>query len=345
MNIKRKIIATIVSVFMVANLLLAFAGCGACEHEWGKFKTVNTATCTERGVKERTCELCGEVDTITFDTIAHKWQSATCTEPKTCKTCLATEGEARGHIYAKKSILDKALKTPATNEDTNAVYYKSCSCGAVSDADSDTFIVKTMTGKNILIFGDSYSSYKGNIPDGYRVYYDGTNILNNPNQMWYNLLVKERGGNIVRNDSSSGSTINTAGYHPFIDRLNTLYNQGFFTRNKIDYVYVLGGTNDNGSNDLGEEKYSDWSNGDLTQVLPAICYFFCRLREILPDAEIYGLVNSPKLKLAISNAIVNACEYIDGKSVVLKDIDLSSGHPTSVGMNQIKTQVLAVFDM
>lgn len=339
MNFKRKIIAIIVCALMLINIV----GCGECEHEWGKLKVVTKATCTQEGVKERKCALCGEIDTVTIPLESHKWKLATCIAPKTCKVCALTEGVANEHLYNRENKKASALKRQATAENPIAEYYKSCSCGKVSQ--TETFEVKTMTGKNILIFGDSYSSYAGTIPDGYRVYYNGSNILNSPDQMWWSLLTQERGGTIVRNDSSSGSTINTQGYHSFIDRLNKLYTEGFFTKNQIDYVYVLGGTNDNGSQfTLGEEMYEGWTSDHLKQVRPAVCYFFTRLREILPNAEIYGLVNRDKIAYEIEIAIRNSCTRINGKSVILAGLSLESGHPTDLGMMQIKDKVLQVFD-
>ena len=338
MAIKRKLLAIIVCVLMLLNIV----GCAECEHKWGNFKTLSQATCTKEGEKQRTCELCGEVNTFSLPLESHKWRNASCTAPKTCKVCSLTEGEPLEHIFNKQVQKPTALKTESTAENPVTVYYKSCSCGLVGD--TETFEIKMMTGKNILIFGDSYSSYIGTIPDGYRVYYNGSNILYSQEQMWWSLLVDERGGNIVRNDSSSGSTINTAGYHSFIGRLDKLYSDGFFTNNRIDYVFVLGGTNDNSSTNLGEEMFSGWTSDNLKQVLPAIGYFFVRLREILPDAEIYGLINKPKLKTEIQTAITNVCNYINGKVVKLNNIALESSHPTELGMMAIKDQILKVFD-
>ena len=48
------------------------------------------------------CDLCGEEldrDTTTVDALGHTWTDATCTAPKTCSVCGATEGAAIGHAY------------------------------------------------------------------------------------------------------------------------------------------------------------------------------------------------------------------------------------------------------
>lgn len=72
-------------VILVVALAFCLTACG-CEHEW------NEATCTT----PKTCKLCeateGEVK-------AHQWQDATCTTPKTCKDCGATEGDVAAHVW------------------------------------------------------------------------------------------------------------------------------------------------------------------------------------------------------------------------------------------------------
>ncbi|MBR6736804.1 MAG: hypothetical protein IKL82_00355 [Clostridia bacterium] len=262
-------------------------------------------------------------------------------------------GKLDEHYYVCEVVNDETLKTQGTDT-TPSVFYRSCVCGKVIADDTNTFeLEKTMLGKNVLIFGDSYSSYIGTIPEPNYPYYKGDNILSSPDQMWWSLLVKERGGNIVRNDSSSGSTIGYTGYYgtdyyntqsSFISRLEKLIENGFFEDNPIDVVYVFGGTNDSWCGaDLGEEMYENWTKEDLYNVLPAICYFYSRLREILPNAEIYGLANCG-LQEEIITAIDNACKTVNAKSVILENIDTQNSHPTELGMQQIKNQVIQVFD-
>lgn len=72
-----------------------------------------------------------------------------------------------------------------------------------------------MQTKNIVIFGDSYSTFEGYIPSGYYPYYTPTQPhipdVQCVENTWWHMLVKELGANIVRNDSWSGSTVcNTA---------------------------------------------------------------------------------------------------------------------------------------
>ena len=210
--------------------------------------------------------------------------------------------------------------------------------------------------KNVMIFGDSYSTFAGCIPQGYAVYYSGKRE-NGPdifsaNESWWGMLMNETGAKLIRNDSWSGSTIGFTGYNntdtsktsSFIHRLDTLSGNGFFDENEIDTVFVFGGTNDSWSNaPLGEPMAEGWEHNDLYNVLPAISYFFSKLREALPNAAIYGICNCD-IKSSIVNAIKDSCAAVGGKAITLANVEKESGHPTGKGMKDIKEQVLAAID-
>jgi len=205
---------------------------------------------------------------------------------------------------------------------------------------------------NTVIFGDSYSTFSGYIPEGYAVYYTKTREIPDVNRVeetWWHMLAAELEGSIVRNDSWSGSTICYTGYNgvdcsetsSFICRLNKLASDGFFSDNKLDTVLIFGGTNDNWANaPLGELKYSDWGKDDLYNVLPAICYFVSRIKELAPNARVVCVINS-ELKLAVTNGFIAACERYGADYVKLENIDKMNGHPSVKGMNGIKDQIKA----
>ena len=209
-----------------------------------------------------------------------------------------------------------------------------------------------MTFGNVLIFGDSYSTFKDAVPDGYAVYYTtkreiGPNITDISDTWWYPLM-KETDSNLVRNDSWSGSTICYTGYNGtdtsktncFIFRLRKLAESGFFRENRIDTVFIFGATNDNWADaPLGENKYSNIDESDLYCVLPAISYFIGELKSTLPEARIIFIINS-ELKSEITLGIKNAAEHYGIDSILLKDIEKGAGHPTVLGMRQIKEQIL-----
>ncbi len=143
-----KNITKLLIVVMVLVLALAvFTACEipgvskSCEHQGGE------ATCTEAAV----CELCGE---SYGEALGHSYTNyvsnddATCaadgTKTAKCDNCdvtdtIADEGSKKAHTFDQENAeLEGALASEADCENA-AVYYKSCTCGAISD--SETFTV------------------------------------------------------------------------------------------------------------------------------------------------------------------------------------------------------------
>ncbi len=206
--------------------------------------------------------------------------------------------------------------------------------------------------KNTIIFGDSYSTFEGFIPEGNAIYYrDGgndTTDVTKVEETWWHQVAKEIGLNILFNDSWSGSTLCHTGYDgvdcsktsSFIYRLRNYIADGFFEKNNIDKIFVFGAINDNAANSpLGEIKYDDFKEEDLYCVLPAIAYFVKTLKEVAPKADLYCLVNT-EMKSEIVEGFRQACEKLGATAVVFKHINKSNGHPTVQGMKDIKNQVL-----
>lgn len=207
---------------------------------------------------------------------------------------------------------------------------------------------------NVLIFGDSYSTHKDYIPSDYACYYqtggrDPEQPVTNmrPEETWWMRLLTQTDSKLVHNNSWSGSTIGYTGYSgdcstssSFIYRYRQLLANGFFDKNRIDTVFVFGGTNDSWSNaPLGEEKYADWEESDLFNVLPAICYFMSTLKENHPNVRLIFIANCD-IKDEVVDCIKHASERLGVESVMLHDIDKLAGHPTVLGMEQICKQVM-----
>ena len=99
------------------------------------------ATCTEPGLKAHyKCKGCGEmfadktgyavigIDIISSNPNGHQWQSATCSTPKSCIVCSATEGERVAH-NPKNSVKENIIppvdcQTPGSYD--SVVYCKDC---------------------------------------------------------------------------------------------------------------------------------------------------------------------------------------------------------------------------
>ena len=92
----------------------------------------------------------------------------------------------------------------------------------------------------VLIFGDSYSTFEGYIPEGYAFYYPPSlstrPSLPDVNFTWWKALINETASTLILNNSWSGSTMGYTGYNgadtsktsSFITRLRKLTLEGFF---------------------------------------------------------------------------------------------------------------------
>ena len=65
--------------------------------------------------------------------------------------------------------------------------------------------------KNVLIFGDSYSTFKEYTPKGIETYYPSLDV-NSVEETWWNRLKEKTDFCLVQNNSWSGSTISYIGY-------------------------------------------------------------------------------------------------------------------------------------
>ena len=208
--------------------------------------------------------------------------------------------------------------------------------------------------KKFMIIGDSYSTHKDYIPAGYAHYYCTGGRSENepvtdltPEETWWGRLIKKTGAELVRNDSWSGSPLGFVGWSgdcsrssSFIYRYEQLCESGFFEKNELDTIFVFGGTNDSWINvPLGEEKYEGFEREEFFTVLPAVCYFMSKLKEDHPDKRIVFIANCG-IKPEIVECMKNGAARLGAECVVLHDVDKMSGHPTSLGMEQICEQVI-----
>lgn len=204
---------------------------------------------------------------------------------------------------------------------------------------------------NVLIFGDSYSTFEGYIPKGYACYYiprekPETNVRH-VEETWWHQVIAETSSTLLLNDSWSGSTVCNTGYsgdcsktNSFLCRFNKYKADGFFDKNQIDTVFVFGGTNDSWANaPVGEVKFENITDGDLFCVLPAMSLLLKNLCDALPKAEIYCLINT-ELKIDIANGYKQIAEHFGANVIQFESIDKMNGHPTIKGMADIKNQVL-----
>lgn len=203
---------------------------------------------------------------------------------------------------------------------------------------------------NVVIIGDSYSTFEKYIPEGYLSYYPREDSqVTSVEQTWWHQLFAATGDTVVMNSSYSGSTICHTGYDgmdsrhsSFVTRLDTLLRNGFFDRVKIDDVYIFGGTNDDwAGSPLGQLTYRDWHAEDLYKVLPAVCWLIYHATQ-LPGAPNVTVIINSDLRKEICSGLISACEYWGISYVLLHDISKVNRHPDTDGMRAIKEQVWMV---
>ena len=202
----------------------------------------------------------------------------------------------------------------------------------------------SVAGCTFGILGDSYSTFEGWIPGEYACYYPNpekvADVLSVENT-WWHILMRRKGLQLVINDSYSGSTVCThvRDGQPLSSAFAQRAKRVFSGQCRMDYIFVFGGTNDSWlSRTVGEPKFSNRTEEDLQQVLPAYCEVLEQLISHNPDSKIIAVVNTD-LNRDIHLGIMNAAIHYGVTVVVLKDIHKENGHPSALGMGQIADQI------
>ena len=206
--------------------------------------------------------------------------------------------------------------------------------------------------KTFGILGDSYSTFKGYIPEGNRYYYprpeDVADVLQ-VEQTWWHQLMEKRNLRLVINESFSGATVcedNREGY-PEDSSFTKRAIRAFSSENqeKCQLIFLFGCTNDSWfDRAIGQNQYENWTAADLQQILPAYCYTLHTLKTHNPDATVVAIINTG-LKEEIRDGMIRAGEHYGIPNVILHDISKQSGHPDALGMTQIAQQVDTALDL
>lgn len=211
--------------------------------------------------------------------------------------------------------------------------------------------------KAVAIFGDSYSTYEGWIPDGYEPWYrDSGN--NNPendtsdvSQTWWYRLIKDNGLKLTINSSWTGSTICNTGLtgaesdYSFIKRMVTDFGTGRRADEKPELILIMAGVNDSLSPaTVGELQYSDWTEENLKTVLPAVCYMLDYVKRWNPTATVV-LIAPYVVKADIKTGMETACEHYGVHYCTTCNLvnngGNAGGHPNQTGHLLLKKDVEA----
>jgi hypothetical protein len=205
--------------------------------------------------------------------------------------------------------------------------------------------------RTMAILGDSYSTYKGWIPEDYLYWYadegnECENDMRSVMQTWWWKLAREYGIRLIANCSYSGSTVCNTGYDAldasetsFIYRMKRELGEDRHSAEQPDILIVFGGTNDFwAGSPVGEIKYDDQTQEDLKSFAPAFCYMMKYLKQENPKASIYNVVND-EITGDIRDIMAEVCRHYEIKNLELKGIEKENGHPNVKGMAAVKEQV------
>lgn len=205
----------------------------------------------------------------------------------------------------------------------------------------------------LTILGDSISTFQGYIPAHQDTYYPNLEKvpdMQRVEETWWHQLTQRRNIRILKNDSYSGSTVcnHTRDKQPpesaFIYRMTLSLSEAGIAGEKPDVIVIFGGTNDSWlDREIGEVKYSDWTQEELRCVLPAYCKLLDYTTKNNPQAAVY-CVFYDEIKPEIIDGMTAAAVHFGANAVRLEGIDKSNGHPTRCGMAQIAQQIERALD-
>lgn len=198
--------------------------------------------------------------------------------------------------------------------------------------------------KKVSILGDSYSTYKGYIPENYAPFYpDANNDVKDVEQMWWSLYIDAKGYQLEKNDSWGGTTICGTGYGR-MDSSRSAFTSRVDQLGDPDIIFIFGGTNDAwAGSPIGEYQYSDWTKEDCKSFRPALACLLDMLMKRYPDAEIYSILNS-ELREEINESSREICKHYGIQLIELHDIEKQNGHPSVKGMKSICEQLIESID-
>lgn len=212
--------------------------------------------------------------------------------------------------------------------------------GEAANAESPKRVAKPV----VSILGDSYSTFRGYIPEDNAFWYSTSpdrsrTDVDDVTQTWWWQLISEGGYILGKNESYSGATICFTGY-----RGEDYADRSFITRlprlGSPDILLIFGGTNDSWARvPMGEFVHRNLTRGHYYEFRPALGKLLDEAKKRYPGTYIYFILNT-ELSDDVNDAVRKECELFKVNLIELKDIDKKAGHPTKLGMTQIKTQVL-----
>ena len=203
---------------------------------------------------------------------------------------------------------------------------------------------KTLYGSTFSILGDSYATFRGFVTEGRPCYYPNPEKVDDVlavEDTWWHQLMQRNSMRLITNDSYSGATVCTTvrDKQPLSSAFTERAKYSFSGDTQPDYIFVFGGTNDSWlERPIGQTKFTDRTEEDLKQMLPAYCEVLEYIQQYNPQATMVAVLNTD-LHPDIHAGILKAAEHYGVIAVELKRIDKQNGHPSALGMRQITDQI------
>ena len=200
------------------------------------------------------------------------------------------------------------------------------------------------------ILGDSISTFAGYIQEEGHSWYPKEPDYNNVqsvDETWWKMFEAEFGSALEINNSYSGSPVSYDDWNNAIDKGAKTWS--FIGRSgnigNPDLILVFGGTNDSSiinsyGGTVGEYKYADWTDDDLTAYRPALAYLFDKLMTEHPDAQIVFMLGQ-WVNADVKESTRTICAHYSIPCAYLNSVSMQGGHPDKTGMATIKNQLIA----
>ncbi len=288
-------------------------------------------------------------------------------------------------VYSQETDRDTCLEDPGGSMEDNLTAEVSNDINWALSADNMNKLIRQQMEMieeyreeskiSFSIFGDSISTFKGYIPDGYYDFFPDNGAVSEVSETWWNPLVEELGLKLYANASSSGSTCtgdsasqDNPQYGCSDLRIDDLTDAA---GRSPDIIIVYMGTNDLlqsiplGDND-GKREVSE---GDIQNFSDAYTLILDKLQQRYPDSLIYcctitrigawgtdglfvefvngageGLTAADYnecIKQIAANKKVPVIDLYDCGITIdnLQDTTTDGVHPTPLGMGYIKAAV------
>ena len=195
------------------------------------------------------------------------------------------------------------------------------------------------------ILSDSYSTYKDYLtPETNDTYYPAGDV-DSVEKTWWGLLVKEQGMMLMQNNSYSGTYVCNS------EKANETLQQNSFIRRmsnlaRASVIFIFGATNDSWNNvDLGEYKYSDWTEEELKSFRPAFAFMLDYIKKKHFGSKIVVIKNPPVsdgtgFTQDISDSIDEICLHYSIDTLSPSISKASNWHPNEYGMISVYESII-----